>query len=238
MGRFRLREFRPRLRVAGELPRDPARALQGLRPGGPLQGRPRRQGHAVQLEAGVGGLQRDLPRPLRPSPGAVLQRRREHPVRRVAGRAAREPDDQRPGDRQPVAAEHQTRDDDRSLPTGRAVLWRQAHRDVGRNFGSRGACRSRARENLQIDRARHVPSLRHRGGGSDRISAVSQHDALGGLFAPTSAIASAPDHGDDHERCVMEIMFLFAKAPDGSHPEPAAIHWLGRRRAWSTTLRS
>jgi hypothetical protein len=40
-------------------------------------------------------------------------------------------------------------------------------------------------------------------------------------------------YGDDHERCVMEIMFLFAKAPDGSHPEPAAIHWLGEDEPWS-----
>jgi phenylpropionate dioxygenase-like ring-hydroxylating dioxygenase large terminal subunit len=39
--------------------------------------------------------------------------------------------------------------------------------------------------------------------------------------------------GDEPERCVMEIMFLFAKAPDGSHPEPAAIHWLGEDEPWS-----
>ena len=40
--------------------------------------------------------------------------------------------------------------------------------------------------------------------------------------------------GDDPERCVMEIMFLFAKAPDGSHPEPAAIHWLAEDETWSS----
>ena len=40
--------------------------------------------------------------------------------------------------------------------------------------------------------------------------------------------------GDDPERCVMEIMFLFAKAPDGAHPEPATIHWLGEDETWSS----
>ncbi len=39
--------------------------------------------------------------------------------------------------------------------------------------------------------------------------------------------------GDDPQHCIMEIMFLFAKAPDGSHPEPAAIHWLGADEPWS-----
>jgi len=39
--------------------------------------------------------------------------------------------------------------------------------------------------------------------------------------------------GDEHERCIMEIMFLFSKAPDGSHPEPAAIRWLGEDEPWS-----
>lgn len=40
-------------------------------------------------------------------------------------------------------------------------------------------------------------------------------------------------HGDDHERCIMEIMFLFSKSPDGTHPEPAKIHWLGEDEPWS-----
>ena len=40
-------------------------------------------------------------------------------------------------------------------------------------------------------------------------------------------------HGDNPEQCVMEIMFLFAKAPDGSHPEPAKITWLGLDDPWS-----
>jgi phenylpropionate dioxygenase-like ring-hydroxylating dioxygenase large terminal subunit len=40
--------------------------------------------------------------------------------------------------------------------------------------------------------------------------------------------------GDDPERSIMEIMFLFAKAPDGSHPEPAKIRWLGPDEPWSS----
>jgi hypothetical protein len=39
--------------------------------------------------------------------------------------------------------------------------------------------------------------------------------------------------GDDPEHSIMEIMFLFAKAPDGSHPAPAAIHWLGVDEPWT-----
>ncbi len=40
-------------------------------------------------------------------------------------------------------------------------------------------------------------------------------------------------HGDNPERSIMEIMFLFAKAPDGSHPEPAKITWLSEDEPWS-----
>lgn len=40
-------------------------------------------------------------------------------------------------------------------------------------------------------------------------------------------------NGDDPETSIMEIMFLFSKAPDGSHPKPAAIRWLGADENWS-----
>lgn len=39
--------------------------------------------------------------------------------------------------------------------------------------------------------------------------------------------------GDEPERSVMEIMFLFSKAADGSHPEPAPMRWLGIDEPWS-----
>ena len=39
--------------------------------------------------------------------------------------------------------------------------------------------------------------------------------------------------GDDPERSIMEIMFLFSKAADGSHPAPAAITWLSEDQPWS-----
>ena len=41
-------------------------------------------------------------------------------------------------------------------------------------------------------------------------------------------------YGDDPERCVMEIMFLFAKAPDGSHPPVAKMRLLGEDELWAT----
>jgi hypothetical protein len=39
--------------------------------------------------------------------------------------------------------------------------------------------------------------------------------------------------GDDPERSIMEIMYLFAKAPDGTHPPPAKIRWLAEDEPWS-----
>ncbi len=41
-------------------------------------------------------------------------------------------------------------------------------------------------------------------------------------------------YGDDPERCVMEIMFLFAKAPDGSHPPVAKMRLLAEDEPWAT----
>ena len=40
-------------------------------------------------------------------------------------------------------------------------------------------------------------------------------------------------YGDDPERSIMEIMILFAKAPDGSHPPPAPITWVGIDESWA-----
>ena len=39
--------------------------------------------------------------------------------------------------------------------------------------------------------------------------------------------------GDDPERSIMEIMFLFSKAADGTHPAPAEITWLTEDQPWS-----
>lgn len=41
-------------------------------------------------------------------------------------------------------------------------------------------------------------------------------------------------YGDNPEQSIMEIMFLFAKAPDGSHPAPAEIRWLGPDDLWAS----
>ena len=43
-------------------------------------------------------------------------------------------------------------------------------------------------------------------------------------------------HGDEPERCIMEIMYLFSKAPDGTHPEPASIHWLAIDEPWASAV--
>jgi phenylpropionate dioxygenase-like ring-hydroxylating dioxygenase large terminal subunit len=40
-------------------------------------------------------------------------------------------------------------------------------------------------------------------------------------------------NGDDPESSLMEIMFLFAKSPDGSHPPPATMTMLGADQPWS-----
>jgi hypothetical protein len=40
-------------------------------------------------------------------------------------------------------------------------------------------------------------------------------------------------NGDDPETSLMEIMFLFSKAPDGSHPPPATMTMLGPDQPWT-----
>jgi nitrite reductase/ring-hydroxylating ferredoxin subunit len=40
-------------------------------------------------------------------------------------------------------------------------------------------------------------------------------------------------NGDDPESSIMEIMFLFSKAPDGSHPAPAKMTMLGPDQKWA-----
>ena len=39
-------------------------------------------------------------------------------------------------------------------------------------------------------------------------------------------------HGDNPEESIMEIMLLFAKAPDGSHPPPAKVTHIGIEDSW------
>jgi hypothetical protein len=40
-------------------------------------------------------------------------------------------------------------------------------------------------------------------------------------------------NGDDPESSLMEIMFLFSKTPDGSHPAPATMTMLGPDQKWA-----
>jgi phenylpropionate dioxygenase-like ring-hydroxylating dioxygenase large terminal subunit len=39
-------------------------------------------------------------------------------------------------------------------------------------------------------------------------------------------------HGDNPEESIMEIMLLFAKGPDGSHPPPVKPTWIGIEDSW------
>jgi hypothetical protein len=41
-------------------------------------------------------------------------------------------------------------------------------------------------------------------------------------------------HGDDPERSIMEMFFLFPKAEDGSHPAPPDMVWLTEDQPWSS----
>ena len=41
-------------------------------------------------------------------------------------------------------------------------------------------------------------------------------------------------YGDNPEKSIMEIFFLFPKAADGSHPKAAPIVWLSEDEPWST----
>jgi hypothetical protein len=41
-------------------------------------------------------------------------------------------------------------------------------------------------------------------------------------------------YGDDPERSIMEMFFLFPKAQDGSHPPPPDMVWLTEDEPWST----
>jgi hypothetical protein len=40
-------------------------------------------------------------------------------------------------------------------------------------------------------------------------------------------------NGDDPESSIMEIMFLFSKSPDGSHPTPATMTMLSADQKWA-----
>jgi hypothetical protein len=43
----------------------------------------------------------------------------------------------------------------------------------------------------------------------------------------------ASDQRDDPHSSIIEIMFLFSKAPDGTYPAPATMTMLGPDRKWA-----
>ena len=52
----------------------------------------------------------------------------------------------------------------------------------------------------------------------------------GGLATPL--VYRFRPHGDNPEESIMEIMLLFPKAPDGSHPPPVDATWIGINDSW------
>ena len=96
----------------------------------------------------------------------------------------------------------------------RAALAQRAREKIGRASGRDMSAVSDT-ESLDLIEYMLFPNMVHWGGQSLPICY---------RFRPL---------GDNPEKSIMEIMFLFSKAPDGSHPEPAAIHWLAEDEPWS-----
>jgi len=96
----------------------------------------------------------------------------------------------------------------------RAALAQRAREKIGRASGRDMSAVSDT-ESLDLIEYMLFPNMVHWGGQSLPICY---------RFRPL---------GDNPEKSIMEIMFLFSKAPDRSHPEPAAIHWLAEDEPWS-----
>ena len=96
---------------------------------------------------------------------------------------------------------------DTSGTTPRAALAARAREKIGRSSGTDMSALSDA-ESLDLIEYLLFPNMVPWGGQSLPITY---------RFRP---------NGDDPETSIMEIMFLFAKAPDGSHPKPPEITWL------------
>jgi hypothetical protein len=104
--------------------------------------------------------------------------------------------------------------------------------EIGPGETARGKLAERAREKMSLASGRDLSGL------SDtesldliQYSLFPNSVPWGGQSLPV-CYRFRP-YGDNPEMSIMEIMFLFAKAPDGSHPAPAKIHWLGVDQPWS-----
>ena len=104
--------------------------------------------------------------------------------------------------------------------------------DVGSREMARGKLAERAREKISRSIGRDMSSL------SDTESLDLIEYMLFPNMVPWGGQALPITYrfrpnGDDPESSIMEIMFLFSKAPDGSHPAPATMTMLGADQNWA-----
>ena len=104
--------------------------------------------------------------------------------------------------------------------------------EVGAGETARGKLAQRAREKISRSSGRDMSAL------SDTESLDLIEYMLFPNMVPWGGQALPityrfRPYKDDPERSIMEIMFLFSKAPDGSHPEPANMRMLTEDQKWS-----
>jgi hypothetical protein len=104
--------------------------------------------------------------------------------------------------------------------------------EVGEGETARGKLAERAREKISRSSGRDMSAL------SDTESLDLIEYMLFPNMVPWGGQALPityrfRPYKDDPERSIMEIMFLFSKAPDGSHPEPARMRMLTEDQKWS-----
>ena len=104
--------------------------------------------------------------------------------------------------------------------------------DVGPGETARGQLATRAREKIARSIGRDMSSL----SDSESLDLIEymlfpNMVPWGGQALPITY--RFRPHGDDPERSLMEIMFLFSKAPDGSHPPPATMTMLREDQQWA-----
>jgi phenylpropionate dioxygenase-like ring-hydroxylating dioxygenase large terminal subunit len=104
--------------------------------------------------------------------------------------------------------------------------------EVGDGETARGKLAERAREKISRSIGRDMSSL----SDSESLDLIEymlfpNMVPWGGQALPITY--RFRPNGDDPESSIMEIMFLFSKAPDGSHPAPAKMTMLGPDQNWS-----
>jgi phenylpropionate dioxygenase-like ring-hydroxylating dioxygenase large terminal subunit len=104
--------------------------------------------------------------------------------------------------------------------------------EVGEGETARGKLAERSREKISRSIGRDMSSL----SDSESLDLIEymlfpNMVPWGGQALPLTY--RFRPNGDDPESSIMEIMFLFSKAPDGSHPAPATMTMLGLDQTWS-----